>query len=55
MLQQYTNIHKNKVVFDTSLYIYVIDQPHEVPVSIPGSTAGIFLEGEDSRGDHGLG
>ena len=28
---------------------------HEVPVSIPGSTLGIFLEGEDSRGDHGLG
>ena len=28
---------------------------HEVPGSIPGSTVGIFLEGEDSRGDHGLG
>ena len=28
---------------------------HEVPVSIPGSTVGIFPEGEDSRGDHGLG
>ena len=28
---------------------------HEAPVSIPGSTVGIFLEGEDSRGDHGLG
>ena len=28
---------------------------HEVPVSIPCSTVGIFLEGEDSRGDHGLG
>ena len=28
---------------------------HEVLVSIPGSTVGIFLEGEDSRGDHGLG
>jgi len=27
----------------------------EVPDSIPGSTVGIFLEGEDSRGDHGLG
>ena len=24
-------------------------------VSIPGSTVGIFLEGEDSRRDHGLG
>ena len=22
---------------------------------IPGSTVGIFLEGEDSRGDHGVG
>ena len=28
---------------------------HEVPGSIPGSTVGIFLEGEDSHGDHGLG
>ena len=28
---------------------------HEVPGSIPGATVRIFLEGEDSRGDHGLG
>jgi hypothetical protein len=28
---------------------------HEVSGSIPGSTLGIFPEGEDSRGDHGLG
>ena len=28
---------------------------YEVPVSIPGSTVRIFPEGEDSRGDHGLG
>ena len=28
---------------------------HEVPGLIPGSTVGIFLEGEDSHGDHGLG
>jgi hypothetical protein len=28
---------------------------HEVTGSIPGSTVGIFLEGEDSHGDHGLG
>jgi len=27
---------------------------HEVPVSIPGSTVGIFPEGEDSRGDNVL-
>jgi len=27
----------------------------EVPGSIPGSTVGTFPEGEDSRGDHGLG
>ena len=27
----------------------------EVPGSIPGSTVGIFLGGEDSRGDNGLG
>ena len=27
---------------------------HEVPGSIPDSTMGIFPEGEDSRGDHGL-
>ena len=26
----------------------------EVPGSIPGSTVGIFPEGEDSRGDHVL-
>ena len=28
---------------------------HEVPGSIPGSTVGIFPEGEDPRGDHGVG
>ena len=28
---------------------------HEVTGSIPGSTVGIFPEGEDSRSDHGLG
>ena len=28
---------------------------HEVPGSIPGSTVGISLEGEDTCGDHGLG
>jgi len=28
---------------------------HEVPGSIPGSTVGIFPEGEHSCGDHGLG
>ena len=28
---------------------------HEVPGSIPGSTVGIIPEGEDSRGDYGLG
>ena len=28
---------------------------HEVPGSIPGSTVGIFLEGVNSRRDHGLG
>jgi len=28
---------------------------HEVLGSIPGSTVGIFPEGEDSCGDHGLG
>jgi len=28
---------------------------HEIPDSIPGSTVGIFSEGEDSRVDHGLG
>ena len=26
-----------------------------VPGSIPGSTVGIFLRGEESHGDHGLG
>ena len=28
---------------------------HEDPGSIPGSIVGNFSEGEDSRGDHGLG
>jgi len=28
---------------------------HEVPASILVSTVGIFPEGEDSQGDHGLG
>ena len=28
---------------------------HGVLGSIPGSTVGIFSEGEDSHGDHGLG
>ena len=28
---------------------------HEVPGSIPGSTVGIVLEGEDSPGDHAVG
>ena len=28
---------------------------HEVSGSIPGSTVGIFPEGEDSHGDHGMG
>ena len=28
---------------------------HEVPGSIPGSTMGFSLWGEDPRGDHGLG
>jgi len=46
------------------IYIYISDQPrglvvrvsnHEGPGSIPGSTVGISSEGEDSRGDHGLG
>jgi len=45
-------------------HLWQYDQPHgseslttnqEVPVSIPRSTVGIFPEGEDSRGNHGLG
>ena len=42
----------------TSLVVYwseSLTTNHEVPGSIPGSTVGIFLEGEDSHGDHGLG
>ena len=42
----------------TSLVVYwseSLTTNHEVPGSIPGSTVGIFLEGEYSRGDHGLG
>jgi hypothetical protein len=33
----------------------ILTTNHEVPGSIPGSTVGIFPEGKDSRGDHGLG
>ena len=42
----------------SSFVVYWSESPttnHEVPGSIPGSTVGIFLEGEDSHGDHGLG
>ena len=42
----------------TSLVVYwseSLTTNHEVSGSISGSTVGIFLEGEDSRGDHGLG
>jgi len=42
---------------ETSLVVLWSESLHtnqEVPGSIPGSTVGIFLEGEDSRGDHGL-
>ena len=42
----------------TSLVVYwseSLTTNHEVPGSIPGSTVGIFPEGDDSRGDHGLG
>ena len=42
----------------TSLVVYwseSLTTNHEVPGSIPSSTVGIFLEGEDSHGDHGLG
>jgi hypothetical protein len=45
--------------------VFLCDQPrglvvslttnHDDPGSIPGSTVGIFREGEDSRGDHVLG
>jgi len=42
----------------TSLVVYwseSVATNHEFAGSIPGSTVGIFPEGEDSRGDHGLG
>ena len=42
----------------TSLVVWwsqILTTSHEVPGSIPGSTMGIFLVGEDPRGDHGLG
>ena len=44
--------------FTTSLVVWwseSLTTYHEVPGSIPGSTVGIFLEGENSHGDHGLG
>ena len=51
---------KNIAIFGitTSLVVYwseSLTTNHEVPGSIPGSTVGTFLEGEDSHGDHGLG
>jgi len=42
----------------TSLVVYwskSLTTNHEVPGSISSSTVGIFLKGEDSRGDHVLG
>ena len=53
-------LHIFKFTSMEHLYFIIItfpDQPrnHEVPGSIPGSTVGIFPEGEDSRGDHSLG
>ena len=55
-----TLIHHHPIYTEekTSLVVYwseSLTTNHEVPGSIPGSTVGIFLEGEDSRGDHGLG
>jgi hypothetical protein len=47
-----------KSFFSTSLvgkWSDFLTTDHEVPRSIPGSTMGFFLEGEDSHGDHGLG
>jgi hypothetical protein len=46
--------------FCTTLYIYILKSEflttnYEAPGSISGSTVEIFSEGEDSRGDHGLG
>jgi len=44
------------ITTQTSLVVWSeCGQNHEVPGSIPGSTAGIFPEGEISCGDHGLG
>ena len=45
-------------MYKTSPVVYwsqYLPTNHEVPGSIPGSTVGIFTDGEDSRGDHGLG
>jgi len=47
------------ILFIPDLLGSVISVKHkssfQVPGSIPGSTVDIFLEGEDSRGDHCLG
>jgi hypothetical protein len=47
----------NVTVFDQPrvLVVRAPDTDHEVSGSIPGSAMGIFLEGEDSHGDSGLG
>jgi len=50
-------MRKTTTVNIETMYNSIYDQPRGlvVPGSIPGSTLGIFPEGEDSRGDHGLG
>ena len=56
--ENYEKIHIRIYGDLTSLVVYwpeSLTTNHEVPGSFPASTVGIFPEGEDSRGDHGLG
>jgi hypothetical protein len=46
------SVHQTNLMVRFSEFL---NTDHEVPGSNPGSTMGIFLEGEDSDSDHSLG
>ena len=57
-MQFLSEICNLNILWMTSLVVWrseSLTTNHEVPGSIPGSTMGIFLEGEDSSSDHGVG
>jgi len=54
-ISSYNDRHPLAKTFTTLHGLESLTTNHEVPGSIPGSTVGIFPEGEDFRGDHGRG